>query len=84
RGLAVLRPNVSGTGISQNENGMANNYFAGYTFTTPPASNPFGDAGRDAFRALGFWQLDTGVSKNFRIREAMRLQFRSEILQHPE
>jgi hypothetical protein len=78
RGLAVLRPNVSGSGISQNENGMVNNYFAGYTFTTPPATNPFGDAGRDAFRAPGFWQLDTGIDKSFRIREEMRLQFRSE------
>jgi hypothetical protein len=78
RGLAVLRPNVSGSGISQNENGMVNNYFAGYTFTTPPANNPFGNLGRDAFRAPGMWQLDSGIDKSFLIREGIRLQFRSE------
>jgi len=78
RGLAVLRPNVSGSAVSQSTNGMVNNYFAGYTFTTPPASNPFGDLGRDAFRAPGFWQLDTGIDKSFLVREGIRLQFRSE------
>ncbi len=78
RGLAVLRPNVSGTGISQNTNDMVNHYFAGYTFTTPPASDPFGNLSRNAFRAPGFWQLDTGVNKNFVIHENVRLQFRSE------
>ncbi len=78
RGVAVLRPNVSGIGIDQSTGAMVNNYFAGYTFTTPPASAPFGNLGRDAFRAPGFWQLDTGANKNFTIREGMRLQFRSE------
>jgi len=78
RGLAVLRPNVSGSAIGQNKNGMVNNYFAGYTFSTPPATDPFGDLGRDAFRAPGFWQLDTGIDKSFAIREKTRLQFRSE------
>jgi len=57
---------------------MVNNYFAGYTFSTPPATDPFGDLGRDAFRAPGFWQLDTGIDKSFAIREKTRLQFRSE------
>ena len=57
---------------------MVNNYFAGYTFTTPPASAPFGNAGRDAFRAPGLAQWDLGVNKNFRIREDLSVQFRSE------
>jgi hypothetical protein len=57
---------------------MINNYFAGYTFTTPPASAPFGSAGRDAFRAPSFEQWDLAVNKSFRIREATSLQFRSE------
>ena len=51
---------------------------AGYTFTTPPAGNPFGSLGRDAFRSPGFWQLDTGIDKSFLIHERIRLQFRSE------
>jgi outer membrane receptor protein involved in Fe transport len=78
RGLAVLRPNVAGSGISQNTNGMVTNYFAGYAFAAPPASDPFGNLSRNAFRAPGFWQLDTGVNKTFVIHESIRLQFRSE------
>ena len=78
RGLAVLRPNVSGSGISQNENGMVNSYFAGYTFTTPSASNPFGNLGRDAFRTPGLWQVDFAADKSFTFMEKYRLQFRSE------
>jgi hypothetical protein len=78
RGLAVLRPNVSGTSVDQRKGALVNTYFAGYTFATPPASAPFGNAGRNAFRAPGLWQLDTGINKSFVVREGIRLQFRSE------
>ena len=64
--------------LSQSKSAMINNYFAGYTFTTPPASAPFGNAGRDAFRAPGFEQWDLAANKSFRIREGIALQFRSE------
>ncbi len=53
-------------------------YFAGYTFTTPPASAPFGNLGRNAFRTPGLEQWDLGINKNFRIHEQVALQFRSE------
>jgi hypothetical protein len=78
RGEAILRPNVSGSSISQSKNGMVNHYFDGYTFTTPPASDPFGDAGRNAFRAPGLAQWDLAANKTFQIRERLGLQFRSE------
>jgi hypothetical protein len=78
RGLAVLRPNVSGAAISQNTNGMVNNYFNGYSFATPLANAPFGNLSRDAFRGPGLWQLDTGVNKTFTVHERLHLQFRSE------
>ncbi len=78
RGQAILRPNVSGSSIDQSKGQMVNNYFAGYTFSTPPASAPFGNAGRNAFRAPNFEQWDLGVDKKFRIRESIALQFRSE------
>jgi len=78
RGQAILRPNVSGTAISQSTSQMVNNYFAGYTFTTPPASAPFGNLGRNAFRAPGLEQWDLAADKSFRIREQTQLQFRSE------
>jgi hypothetical protein len=78
RGEAILRPNISGSSISQSKGQMVNNYFAGYTFTTPPAGDPFGNEGRDAFRAPGLGQWDLAVNKSFRIREGVNLQFRSE------
>jgi hypothetical protein len=78
RGQAEIRPNVSGSAISQSEGGMVKNYFAGYTFTQPTAQAPFGNLGRNAFRAPNFEQWDLAVDKNFRIMERMSLQFRSE------
>lgn len=85
RGQAILRPNVSGSGINQSQGDMVNHYYAGYTFSTPPASAPFGNAGRNAFRAPGLEQWDLAVDKTFRIRESVGLQLRSEffnILNH--
>jgi hypothetical protein len=85
RGQAFQRPNVSGSAISQSRSAMLNTFFAGYTFTTPPASAPFGNVGRNSFRAPNFDQCDFSADKNFRIRESVRLQFRSEffnILNH--
>ena len=76
RGEAILRPNVSGSAASQSRSAMINNYFAGYSFTTPTAS--FGNLGRNAFRAPGLEQWDLGVDKTFHAGEFMRLQFRSE------
>jgi Carboxypeptidase regulatory-like domain/TonB-dependent Receptor Plug Domain/TonB dependent receptor len=78
RGEAFLRPNVSGSAASQSTAQMINTYFAGYSFTTPASSAPFGDLGRNAFRAPNFEQWDLGVDKNFRIHEDIRVQFRSE------
>jgi hypothetical protein len=85
RGEPFPRPNVSGSAISQSRSAMLNTYFAGYTFTTPPASDPFGDLGRNAFRAPNFWQWDASVDKTFRVGESVKVQFRSEffnILNH--
>ncbi|HUI77608.1 MAG TPA: TonB-dependent receptor [Bryobacteraceae bacterium] len=79
RGEAFLRPNVSGASISQSKAQLINTYFAGYTFTPPPASAPFGDLGRNAFRAPGLDQWDLGTDKTFHLpREGMGLQFRAE------
>ncbi|HLJ48473.1 MAG TPA: TonB-dependent receptor [Bryobacteraceae bacterium] len=78
RGQAFQRPNVSGSSISQSKASLVNNYFGGYTFTTPPASAPWGNLGRDAFRAPGLAQWDFSVDKRFRITERTGLQFRSE------
>jgi hypothetical protein len=78
RGQAFERPNVSGSATSQSTPQSLLTYFAGYTFTTPPASAPFGNLGRNAFRTPGLAQWDLAVNKNFRITEGIKLQFRSE------
>jgi hypothetical protein len=85
RGESFLRPNVSGSAASQSTAQSLLTYFAGYSLTTPSPNAPFGNLGRNAFRVPGFEQWDLGVSKNFLIREGIRLQFRSEffnILNH--
>ncbi len=79
RGEAILRPNVTGqaaTGLTKGQ--MVNNYFAGYSFSTPPVYAPFGAEGRNSFRAPGLWQWDLAADKNFHIFERTQLQFRSE------
>ena len=78
RGQAFQRPNISGGAISQSRSQMLNTFYAGYAFTTPPASAPFGSVGRNSFRAPGFGQWDLALNKNFQIHESLRLQFRSE------
>ncbi|MGA2118892.1 MAG: TonB-dependent receptor [Bryobacteraceae bacterium] len=78
RGEPYLRPNVTGQAVSQSRSAMLNTYFAGYSFSTPPANAPFGDVGRNSFWAPNFDQWDFSVDKSFRIRENARVQFRSE------
>src|SRR5207237_7546518 len=76
RGEAIMRPNlVPNPGATQD---TINHYFSPYSFSLPPANAPFGNAGRNAFRAPDFWHWDLGVNKVFPIRERFRLQFRSE------
>ena len=86
RGEAILRPNVSCTGgVNQSTAQSLLTYFAGCTFATPPASNPFGNLGRNAFRGPSFEDWDFAVNKNIDITEGVKLQFRSEffnILNH--
>lgn len=84
RGTSILRPNVTGSVPSLTRDQQIANYFgppigaAGSVFSLPPASAPFGNLGRNAFRAPGFEQWDLGVTKNFNFTERIRLQFRSE------
>jgi hypothetical protein len=76
RGEPFLRPNVTPSGNPSTS--MINNFFGAYTFSTPPVNDPFGDLGRNAFRAPGLEQWDLSADKTFRIHENVKLQFRSE------
>ncbi len=45
----------------------------------PPGATPrFGTAGRNSVRGPGFFNYDFSIFKSFQIREAMRLEFRTE------
>ena len=58
----------------------------GKSVLVPPALGTFGTMGRNIFRDTGFHNVDLSVSKNFRIRERMKAQFRIEtfnIFNHP-
>lgn len=46
-------------------------------FTLPP-TNTFGNAGRNTVTGPGLVNIDFSLSRNFSIREGMRLQFRAE------
>ncbi len=78
RGQAFLRPNVTGSAADQSRSQSINTFFAGYTFSVPPATAPYGNVGRNSFRTPGFAQWDFAANKSFRITEGIRLQFRSE------
>jgi Carboxypeptidase regulatory-like domain/TonB dependent receptor/TonB-dependent Receptor Plug Domain len=84
RGLAVLRPNVTGSLPSLTRDQQIAGYFgpqigaAGSIFTLPTADNPWGNLSRNAFRMPNFEQLDFGVTKSFAVTERVNVQFRSE------
>ncbi len=44
-----------------------------------PAFGTFGNAARNSLRGPGFFQADLSVAKNFSLREAVSLQFRTDI-----
>ncbi len=80
RGVAEMRPNLVGNPAGPSGPAKLDHYYNAAAFAIPIASAPFGNVGRNSFRAPGLAQWDLGVNKNFRIpaREGMALQFRSE------
>jgi hypothetical protein len=48
-----------------------------------PATNTFGNAGRNIITGPGLVNLDFSLARNFAIRETMRLQFRAEAFNLP-
>ena len=78
RGKSIQRPNLVGDPTGPDGAARLDHYFNAAAFAIPSASAPFGNLGRNAFRGPNFWQWDLGVNKNFRIREGVALQFRSE------
>jgi hypothetical protein len=70
--------------------GLGHPYFSAGSFAPVniPSNQPqrFGDSGRDNIRGPGFLNLDSGLFRDFRIKERVTLQFRAEgldVLNHP-
>ncbi|HXN25022.1 MAG TPA: TonB-dependent receptor [Candidatus Dormibacteraeota bacterium] len=86
----------SGTGVFQdrpNQVGDPNaidkrtpdKYFNTAAFALQPAGQ-FGNAGRDTIRGPNFYQFDSSIIKNFKVRESQQFEFRAEffnLLNHP-
>jgi hypothetical protein len=53
-------------------------YLNSSAYSVPSANAPFGNSPRNAVRGYGFWQLDTGLTKDFPLTEKAHLQFRAE------
>lgn len=61
-------------------------YMVGNSVLIPNGINQFGTMGRNIFRDTGFHNVDLSVSKNFRLGERVKAQFRIEtfnIFNHP-
>lgn len=77
-GDITYRPNIVGRVV--NDNPTPTNYFNRAAVSIPTdASNPFGDAPRNAVRGPGFWQADIGLHKQFTLwNESSKLELRAE------
>jgi hypothetical protein len=54
--------------------------------TSGPIYDRFGTLGRGVFHGPPFAQMDAGISKSFRIREGMKMEFKAQaenVLNHP-
>ena len=60
-----LRPNLTGDPMTPEDQRSIDNYFNRDTVVLPPATAPFGNAGRNIVRGYPFFQLDMGVQKRF-------------------
>jgi len=80
RGANSMRPNLIGDPTGSSGPARLDNYFNRAAFQLPPASQPYGNVGRNAFRGPGLWQMDVALQKSITVpsRENLGIQFRSE------
>src|SRR5262249_40375267 len=78
RGATTMRPNLIGDPTGVSGAARVDSYFNRAAFQLPTASAPYGNLGRNAFRAPKFWQMDIAVQKSVPIpvREGIEVQFR--------
>lgn len=75
-----LRPNLLGDPMTPIEQRSIDNYFNRANVVLPPATAPFGNAGRNIVRGYAYYQLNMGLQKNVKLpfRERMSVQIRGE------
>ena len=75
-GRNAYRPNQTGPAVAANKSPAG--YFNTANFSTPEPYAPFGTSPRNAVRGYAFWQLDTGLTKDFALARGAHFQFRAE------
>jgi hypothetical protein len=77
---AVYRPNVIGDIYPPAGQQSITNYFNLTNVVVPTdVTQPYGNAGRNIGRSNAYFDLDTGIHKQFRLTEGKTLEFRTEI-----
>jgi hypothetical protein len=77
--LDVIRPNVVAKAILPRNQRTKSMFFNTAAFVSP-APYTLGDSEAYIINGPSFQNLDSSLSKNFRLRERMSLQFRTEVL----
>jgi hypothetical protein len=82
-GRNTYRPNLTGSPIKSSN--LAYNpsisgiqYLNSSAYSIPSPTAPFGNSPRNAVRGFDFWQLDTGLTKDFPLVRGAHFQFRAE------
>lgn len=77
-GRNAYRPNQTGPVVAANKSYLQ--YFnpVASAFSLPEPFAPFGNSPRNAVYGFAFWQLDTGLTKDFRVNDRAHVQFRAE------
>ena len=75
-GRNAYRPNQSGPAKATNMSYKG--YFNTANFSTPQPYAPFGTSPRNGVRGYAFWEIDTGLSKDFTLTRKAHLQLRAE------
>ena len=78
-GRNAYRPNQTGPAAASNKS--YKQYFKVGNFATPAtdgSATPFGNSPRNAVRGFDYWDVDTGLTKQFALTEKTHLVFRAE------
>jgi hypothetical protein len=73
------RPNAAANHVNATHDQWADGFNLPDNFFSAPCLGCVGNLGRNTFIGPSYWVADTSVSRNFKIAEHLRLQFRAEV-----